>query len=129
MEKTKNILNTPLNLDKKFYLEIQKIYGIGSKNALFICNKFGISKNILVRDLKNNLVLKLENYITMDRSFLLQTDLSKFEYESIKNLQDIKSYRGFRHLYKLSARGQRTKTNCKTQKNRRKRKKNVKKKN
>ena len=123
MKKSVNILNTSLNNNKKLYYQIQKIYGLGSSTALKVCNQFGISKNVIINNIKPNVLLNIENFLSTNKEILLVADLHKFEFENVKNLKNIKSYRGFRHLYNLSVRGQRTKTNCKTQKNRHRRKK------
>lgn len=107
------MLGLKFNLKKLFYIELTKIYGIGVKRSLKICSKLDLTtkKVFEINELEKIRVLKeLKKYI-------LGIDLKKNIIYNIKRLINIKCYRGLRHLKRLPARGQRTRTNAKTCRN------------
>ncbi|XAO72553.1 MAG: 30S ribosomal protein S13 [Candidatus Vidania fulgoroideorum] len=105
-----NILGYQLRKNKYINFELTKIYGIGIKTANKICKKINIM-NKKVYLLKENEIIKINKNI---KKIKIGNDLKKQIKENIKNLINIKCYRGIRHNKKLPVRGQRTRTNSKT---------------
>jgi len=103
--------------DKRAIVSLQYIYGIGKKKAEEICKKAKINEFTRVKDLTPNQEEKLRKVIN-DFGFVLEADLRREISQNIKRLQDIGSYRGYRHRRRLPVRGQKTKTNAKTRKGR-----------
>ena len=96
---------------------LTKFYGIGPANVLVLLKQAHLQPNIRVKDFSrddiNNLMKALE-------SFKVEGDLKLEVRESINRLKAIKCYRGLRHILSLPVRGQRTKSNARTRKGRRK---------
>lgn len=105
-------VNIPSN--KKVYISLTYIYGIGQKTAEEICSKAGINANARVHQLADDEIIKLREII--DSSYVVEGDLRRETSTSIKALIDMKCYRGLRHIRKLPVRGQRTHTNARTRK-------------
>jgi small subunit ribosomal protein S13 len=80
-----------------------------------VCKKLGFSKNFKTSELSSDQISKLVKII--EKSDLIVTNkLRKLQAFSLRNLVDIKSYKGLRRLNGLPVRGQRTHTNSKTAK-------------
>lgn len=96
---------------------LTRFFGIGPKNVLKLAKKAGIDLNTrikaLTRDNIGNLMKALEDFQT-------EGDLKREIRENIERLKAIKCYRGVRHIVSLPVRGQRTKSNSRTRKGRRK---------
>ncbi len=109
-----------VDLPKKERVEIglTRILGIGRTSSRRILRDTGVDPNKKVRDLTDEEGVKIRTSI--DRDFKVEGDLRREVSMNIKRLQDIGSYRGFRHRTKLPVRGQRTKTNARTRKGPRK---------
>jgi small subunit ribosomal protein S13 len=105
-------VNIPLN--KRVEIGLTYIYGIGQPSALKICEALGLSPDTKVRDLTEDEVAKLRDYI--DSNQQVEGDLRRERTQAIKRLSEIGAYRGLRHRRNLPARGQRTKTNARTRK-------------
>ena len=99
---------------KRLEIGLTYIFGIGQPSAQEICAKLGLSPDTKVRDLTEDEVAKLRDYI--DEHYQVEGDLRRERTQAIKRLQEIGSYRGLRHRRNLPARGQRTKTNARTRK-------------
>jgi small subunit ribosomal protein S13 len=99
---------------KRLEIGLTYIFGIGQPTAQEICKALGLSMDTKVRDLTEDEVAKLRDYI--DEHYQVEGDLRRERTQSIKRLQEIGSYRGLRHRRNLPARGQRTKTNARTRK-------------
>lgn len=105
------LVGVDLPRNKRMVIALTYIYGIGptsSKNILAACN---ISEDLRTDDLTDDDIKKLRNEIA---HYTIEGDLKRNESLSIKRLQEIGSYRGYRHKKKLPVRGQRTKTNART---------------
>ncbi len=105
------LVGVDLPRNKRMVIALTYIYGIGptsSRNILAACN---ISEDLRTDDLTDDDIKKLRNEIA---HYTIEGDLKRNESLSIKRLQEIGSYRGFRHKKKLPCRGQRTKTNART---------------
>ena len=105
-----------VNLPKQKRLEIglTYIFGIGQPTAQQICDALGLSRDTKIRDLTEDEVAKLRDYI--DENHQVEGDLRRERTQAIKRLSEIGAYRGMRHRRNLPARGQRTKTNARTRK-------------
>lgn len=100
--------------DKRVEVGLTYIYGIGQKTASKIIKETGINPDTRVRDLTEDEVAKLRDYI--DKNCVVEGDLSREVALNIKRLIEINCYRGIRHRKGLPVRGQRTKTNARTRK-------------
>ena len=99
---------------KRLEIGLTYIFGIGQPTAQKICAALGLSPDTKVRDLTEDEVAKLRDYI--DQNEQVEGDLRRERTQAIKRLQEIGAYRGLRHRRNLPARGQRTKTNARTRK-------------
>jgi small subunit ribosomal protein S13 len=98
--------------EKRVVIALTYIFGIGKSTSEQILTATGIDENIRVRDLDENQVNRLREYI--DRNHVVEGDLRREVSMNIKRLIEIGSYRGIRHRRNLPARGQRTRTNART---------------
>ena len=105
-------INIPLN--KRVEIGLTYIYGIGQSTSCRILAELGIEPDRKVRDLTDDEVTKLREYI--DGNLTVEGDLRRERTQAIKRLSEIGAYRGLRHRRNLPARGQRTKTNARTRK-------------
>ncbi len=105
-------VNIPSN--KKIEIALTYIHGIGQHSAKDICTLAGISPTIRVSALSDNDISKLREIIANE--YQVEGDLRRKVSMNIKNLIDIKCYRGSRHIRKLPVRGQRTHSNARTRK-------------
>ena len=99
---------------KRLEIGLTYIYGLGQPTAQKICAALGLSPDTKVRDLTEDEVAKLREYI--DTNHQVEGDLRRERTQAIKRLSEIGAYRGLRHRRNLPARGQRTKTNARTRK-------------
>jgi small subunit ribosomal protein S13 len=99
---------------KRLEIGLTYIYGIGQPTARKVCAELGLSPDEKVKDLTDDEVTKLREYI--DGNLQVEGDLRRERQQAIKRLQEIGSYRGLRHRRGLPAHGQRTKTNARTRK-------------
>jgi small subunit ribosomal protein S13 len=99
---------------KRLEIGLTYIYGIGQPTARKVCAELGLSPDEKVKDLTDDEVTKLREYI--DGNLQVEGDLRRERQQSIKRLQEIGSYRGLRHRRGLPVHGQRTKTNARTRK-------------
>jgi small subunit ribosomal protein S13 len=99
---------------KRLEIGLTYIYGIGQPSAHKICIALGLSPDTKVRDLTEEEVAKLREFI--DTTYQVEGDLRRERTQAIKRLQEIGSYRGLRHRRNLPVNGQRTKTNARTRK-------------
>lgn len=112
------ITGVDLPRNERVEISLTRIYGIGRSISRKILLETGIDLNKKTKDLTDEEGVKLRTVI--DRDYKVEGDLRREVAMSIKRLQDIGSYRGFRHKSKLPVRGQRTKTNARTRKGPRK---------
>src|SRR5438132_2887182 len=99
---------------KRLEIGLTYIYGIGQSTARRICTETGLSPDEKVKDLTDEEVTKLREYI--DGKLQVEGDLRRERTQAIKRLQEIGAYRGVRHRRGLPVNGQRTKTNGRTRK-------------
>jgi len=96
---------------------LTRIFGIGSTNVKELLSKVKLDPNIRVKDLSREQVAALMKAL---EEFKTEGDLKKEIRENVDRLKAIKSYRGLRHIVNLPVRGQRTKTNARTVKGKKK---------
>lgn len=108
------IAGVDLPREKRVEIALTYIYGIGRPSANKILEATGVNPDIRVKDLSEEDVNKLREYI--DKNFLVEGDLRREVALNIKRLMEIGCYRGLRHRRGLPVRGQRTKTNARTRK-------------
>jgi|SRR5205823_623599 len=99
---------------KRLEIGLTYIYGIGQPTARQICASLGLSPDEKIRDLTDEEITKLRNYI--DSELQVEGDLRRERSQAIKRLTEIGCYRGIRHRRGLPVNGQRTKTNARTRK-------------
>lgn len=108
------IAGIDLPKDKRIEIALTYIYGIGRKTATKILNETGVNPDTRVKDMSEDDVAKLREYI--DHNITVEGDLRRNVALNIKRLTEIGCYRGLRHRRGLPVRGQRTKTNARTRK-------------
>ena len=104
--------------NKPVAIALTYIFGIGRSSAETICDKTGVDKSARMNDISAEDVNKLRNVLEND--FKVEGRLRTETSLNIKRLMDIGSYRGLRHRRGLPVRGQRTRTNARTRKGRKK---------
>ena len=112
------IAGVDLPRDKRIEIGLTYIFGLGRKSATDILAATGVNPDTRVRDLSEDDVSKLRDYI--DKNYTVEGDLRRDVAFDIKRLIEIGSYRGLRHRKGLPVRGQRSKTNARTRKGPRK---------
>ena len=112
------IAGVDLPREKRIEIGLTYIYGIGRETANKVLAETGINPDTRVKDLDENDVAKLRNYI--EHHLIVEGDLRKEVSMNIKRLQEIGSYRGLRHRRNLPVRGQNTRNNCRTRKGKKK---------
>ena len=101
--------------EKRLVVALTYIYGVGLRRAQALCSRAKISEDLRVKDLSAEQEQKLRD--TLGKyGYTLESDLRRSISQDIKRLQDIGSYRGFRHRKRMPVRGQNTKTNARTRK-------------
>lgn len=108
------IAGVDLPREKRVEIGLTYIYGIGRKSADDILAATGVNPDIRVKDLSEDDVSKLRDYI--DKNYTVEGDLRRNVGLDIKRLIEIGCYRGIRHRKGLPVRGQRSKTNARTRK-------------
>ncbi len=108
------IAGVNLPTQKRLEIGLTYIFGIGQPSARQICASLGLSPDTKVRDLTDQEITKLREYI--DGNLQVEGDLRRERSQSIKRLSEIGAYRGMRHRRGLPVHGQRTKTNGRTRK-------------
>jgi small subunit ribosomal protein S13 len=108
------IAGVDLPRDKKVLAALPYMYGIGRTRAKEIIEATGINPDTRVRDLTEEEVAKIRDFI--DNNYKVEGDLRAEVQLNIKRLIDLGTYRGLRHRRGMPVRGQRTRTNARTRK-------------
>ncbi|MCD6374260.1 MAG: 30S ribosomal protein S13 [Caldisericaceae bacterium] len=110
------IAGVDLPKNKRVVIGLTYIYGIGRSSAQKILADAGVDENVRVKDLTDEDIRKIRTIIQNEYKVegALKTEINM----NIKRLMDINCYRGIRHYRGLPVRGQRTKTNARTRKGR-----------
>jgi small subunit ribosomal protein S13 len=112
------IAGVDLPKNKKVLFGLQYIFGIGPSISSEILTKAKVSPDKKVSELTDEEVAEIRAILTSD--FKVEGALRSEIQQNIKRLMDIGSYRGIRHRKSLPSRGQRTRTNSRTRKGKRK---------
>jgi small subunit ribosomal protein S13 len=111
------IVGVDIPNDKRVVISITYIYGIGHSTAQKICRDAKVDENIRVKNLTEAQLGAIRNEIA---KYKVEGDLRREVALNIKRLGEIGCYRGMRHRKGLPVRGQRTRTNARTRKGKRK---------
>ena len=111
------IAGIDLPKNKRGIIGLTYIYGVGKTTSNEILNKAGIDINIRVKDWTDEQIAQIRQAI---QDYKVEGQLRSEVQMNIKRLMDIGCYRGLRHRKGLPVRGQRTRTNARSRKGRRK---------
>ena len=100
--------------EKRLEISLTYIFGVGRTTAKKVCQETGMNLDTRVRDLTDEEVARLRNWI--DANLKVEGDLRRDIQHDIKRKMEIGSYQGIRHRRGLPVRGQRTHTNARTRK-------------
>jgi small subunit ribosomal protein S13 len=103
---------------KRLEVALTYIYGIGRKLSNQIIAKLGLDPNMRAHRLTEDDIARIN--AMLQSNYVVEGDLRRQVQNNIKRLISIHSYRGMRHRLGLPVRGQRTRTNCRTRKGKRK---------
>ena len=98
--------------EKRIDIALTYVYGIGTTSAKRICVITKINPTKRAKELKPEEVDRIKN--ELEKTYKIEGELRQVLKTNIARLKEIKAYRGVRHMKKLPARGQRTKTNSRT---------------
>lgn len=112
------IAGIDLPKNKRAEIGLTYLYGIGRSSAQRILTAAGVDFNKRIGELSDEEVAKIRSIITAD--YKVEGALRSEVQMNIKRLMDIGSYRGLRHRKGLPVRGQRTRTNARSRKGKRK---------
>jgi len=104
--------------NKRAEISLTYILGVGRSSAVAILEKVGIDRNTKVKDIVEQDLDKIRT--VLDEEYLIEGNLRTKVRMDIKRLMDIGCYRGERHKHGLPVRGQKSKTNARTRKGRKK---------
>ena len=109
------IVGIDIPRNKKVAYSLRYIHGIGMSTALKICKLAKIDTEKRVQDLTEKQIVTIRETIN-DLGMNVEGELRSLNAMNIKRLKDVGAYRGLRHRRGLPANGQRTKTNARTRK-------------
>ena len=112
------IAGTEIPDNKPLRIALRYIYGIGPKFAEDICKEVGIDGQARANTLTEDQLAQIAGIL--EGNYVIEGALRRQVQQNIQRLRDIRSYRGWRHRAGLPVRGQRTKTNARTRKGRKK---------
>ncbi|MBA3683718.1 MAG: 30S ribosomal protein S13 [Planctomycetes bacterium] len=112
------ILGVDIPNNKKVPYSLAALYGIGLHLAKVICDKTGVDQNKRAFQLSEEELGKLASYI--EANYVIEGNLRREIQANVQRFKEIGCYRGFRHARNLPCRGQRTRTNSRTRKGRKK---------
>ena len=112
------LFGVDLPREKRIEIGLTYIYGIGLTTSKKILAETGVNPDVHVRDLTEDDLSKLRNYI--GENLTVEGDKHREVSQNVKRLMEIGCYRGLRHRKGLPVRGQRTHTNARTRKGPRK---------
>ncbi|TVL99138.1 MAG: 30S ribosomal protein S13 [Candidatus Brocadia sp. WS118] len=104
--------------EKRVVIALAYAYGIGKALSRRILKDLNIDENVRAKNLHEDQLSVLNAYI--EKNFTVEGQLRRQEMQNIARLKSINCYRGIRHKVGLPVRGQRTKTNARTRKGRKK---------
>jgi len=111
------IAGVDLPRNKRMEIALGYLYGIGRSGARKICERANVNWFKKTDELTEGEIVKIRDII--DREYKVEGDLRREVAANVKRLMDLGTYRGLRHRKGLPARGQRTHTNARTRKGKR----------
>jgi small subunit ribosomal protein S13 len=108
------LVGVDLPREKRLEVALTYIFGVGRTRAKQTLTDTGVSPDLRVRDLGDEELVKLRDYI--EGNFKVEGDLRREVAADIRRKVEIGCYEGLRHRRGLPVRGQRTKTNARTRK-------------
>lgn len=108
------LVGVDLPREKRLEVALTYIFGIGRSRALETLKETGVSPNLRVRELGDEELVKLRDWI--EAHYQIEGDLRREVQADIRRKVEIGSYQGIRHRRGLPVRGQRTHTNARTRK-------------
>lgn len=111
------IAGVDLPSEKRVDIGLTYIFGIGRSNVLSVIKEAGVDGAKRIKDLNEEEINKLQKAV---EQFKVEGDLRQEVEQNIKRLTEIGSYRGLRHRKGLPVRGQRTRSNARTKRGKRK---------
>jgi small subunit ribosomal protein S13 len=108
------LVGVDLPREKRLEVALTYIFGVGRTRALQALEATGVSPDLRVRDMSDDDLVKLRDYI--EANFKVEGDLRREVNADIRRKMEIGCYQGLRHRRHLPVRGQRTKTNARTRK-------------
>lgn len=102
--------------EKKLFISLTYVYGVGRNNVRNILKKADVSGDKRVKTLTEEEQKRIQNALD---SYKTEGDLRAEVSENIKRLRELSSYRGLRHARSLPVRGQRTRSNARTKRGKR----------
>lgn len=112
------IANINLPSNKRIEIALTAIFGVGPTLSLAAIKKAGVDKDKKTKDLTDDEVNKLR--LIIEKEYRIEGELKREISSNIKRLKEVGSYRGSRHARNLPMHGQRTKTNARTRKGKKK---------
>ena len=109
------IVGVDLPRKKKVIYSLSYLHGVGLTTAKILCEKADVNFDLRMQDLNEKQVVSLRNAIA-DLGLKVEGELRSQVAMNIKRLKDAVSYKGLRHRRGLPVNGQRTKTNARTRK-------------
>ena len=109
------IVGVDIPRNKKVPYALRYIHGIGTTTAIKLCSEAKVDQNSRVQDLTEKQVIALRDAIA-NLGIMVEGELRSQTAMNIKRLKDLGTYRGLRHRRGLPTNGQRTKTNARTRK-------------
>ncbi len=108
------LVGVDIPAEKRIIISLTYIYGVGSTSAKSICQVLSIDPDKRAHELSEDELSRVASYI--DKNFIIEGELKRLEAANIARLRQINCYRGIRHRRGLPVRGQKTRTNARTRK-------------
>ncbi len=112
------VIGTDIPDNKRLIISLTYIYGVGAVRAQEIIEKLQLDPNSRARELTQDDIARINSLLQSE--YVVEGDLRRQVQNNIKRLISIHSYRGMRHRTGLPVRGQRTQTNARTRKGKKK---------
>lgn len=112
------VIGTEIPDNKRLIISLTYIYGVGKTRAKEIIQKLSLDPDVRANKLTSDDIARINTFL--QEHYVVEGDLRRLVQNNIKRLVNINAYRGTRHRTGLPVRGQRTRTNSRTRKGRRK---------